>query len=223
MLPLVIAATAFVGTHLLMSHPLRAPMVRALGQNGFMGVYALVSLGTLGWLAHVFKRVPVGVPLYDAGPLVWAISSALMLLASILLLGSIARNPALPGADAATLATRPPVGVFTWTRHPMNWSFALWALSHALVSPRPPVLILTAFIALLAIAGSLGQDAKKAALIGQPWRAYMDRTAFIPFTKGAGFPGMHALGGGLVVWLVITWLHPLAGAGQKAGIWHWLG
>ena len=33
---------AFVGTHFLMSHPLRSPMVSALGERGFAGVYSLV-------------------------------------------------------------------------------------------------------------------------------------------------------------------------------------
>jgi hypothetical protein len=32
--------------------------------------------------------------------------------------------------------------------------------------------------------------------------------------------GMHALAGGLVLWLAATWLHmPLAG--WKAGLWRW--
>ena len=44
---LVAACLAFVGTHFAMSHPLRAGMVRALGEKGFQGVYTLVSLATL--------------------------------------------------------------------------------------------------------------------------------------------------------------------------------
>lgn len=38
---LLIAATAFVGTHFLMSHPLRAPLVSRLGEKGFLGLYSL--------------------------------------------------------------------------------------------------------------------------------------------------------------------------------------
>ena len=34
---LVLASVAFVGTHFLMSHPLRSGMVAALGEKGFAG------------------------------------------------------------------------------------------------------------------------------------------------------------------------------------------
>ena len=47
---LALASAAFVGTHFLMSHPLRASMVGALGEKGFAGVYTLVSLATFGWM-----------------------------------------------------------------------------------------------------------------------------------------------------------------------------
>lgn len=220
---LIIACALFVGTHLLLSHPLRAPLAKALGDNGFMGVYSLVAFGTLGWMAHVFRFTRYGEPLWGVGNGLWALSSLIMLLAAILLVGSVVGNPALPGPDGAALAVKPIKGVFTITRHPMNWSFVLWAIAHALISPRPAVLVLTASITLLALIGSLGQDAKKVRLIGAPWRDYMARTAFIPFGKGSKFPGMHAVGGGLVVWLVVTWAHPLLGSGMAAGIWRWIG
>ena len=111
----------------------------------------------------------------------------------------------------------------------MMWSFALWSLSHALVSPRPAVIVLCAFVAVLALVGAAGQDAKKAKLMGAAWRDWASRTSYWPFggqvsgriSWGAATPGMHALGGGLVVWLLATWLHPLAGAGMPAGIWRW--
>ncbi|MFX7922504.1 NnrU family protein, partial [Acinetobacter baumannii] len=48
---LALASASFVATHFLLSHPLRAPLVKALGAGGFMGVYSLVAFGTLGWMA----------------------------------------------------------------------------------------------------------------------------------------------------------------------------
>ena len=53
---LMIANLLFVGGHLAMSHPLRAPMVGALGERGFLGVYSLVSLALLAWVGHVFPQ-----------------------------------------------------------------------------------------------------------------------------------------------------------------------
>ncbi|MFN4039918.1 MAG: NnrU family protein, partial [Erythrobacter sp.] len=47
---LLAANTAFVGSHFAMSHPLRAPMVKALGAGGFQGAYTLVSFATLAWV-----------------------------------------------------------------------------------------------------------------------------------------------------------------------------
>ncbi len=46
-LNLALATFAFVGTHLLMSHPLRAGLVARLGERGFAGVYSLVAFATL--------------------------------------------------------------------------------------------------------------------------------------------------------------------------------
>jgi len=34
---LIMAMTAFVGTHLVLSHPLRATLVRKFGPSGFLG------------------------------------------------------------------------------------------------------------------------------------------------------------------------------------------
>lgn len=223
---LLVALVAFVGSHLAMSHPLRASMVQTLGNNGFQIAYLVVSFATLGWAAHEFGKVPYGDLLWSVGTGLWTVSTILMLVASILLLGSFVRNPALPAPGAAKLATQPARGVFAITRHPMMWSFALWSLAHVLVAPRPAVIALCAAIAFLALVGAAGQDAKKATLMGDAWRDWASRTTYWPLAGQLSgripwaFPGMHALGGGLVVWLVATWAHPLAG-GPLAGIWAW--
>ena len=55
---LVAANTAFVGMHFVMSHPLRAPLVKALGAGGFQAAYSAVSFATLAWVYFAFKAAP---------------------------------------------------------------------------------------------------------------------------------------------------------------------
>ena len=47
---IAVAPTAFVGTHFLLSHPLREPIVDAVGNAAFLGIYSAVAAVTLGWL-----------------------------------------------------------------------------------------------------------------------------------------------------------------------------
>jgi uncharacterized membrane protein len=221
MLMLFVALSAFVGTHFAMSHPLRAPMVSALGAQGFQLVYLLVSFVTLGWAAHAFREAPYGQTLWTAGDALWVVSTAIMFAASVLLAGSFVGNPALPQPGAEALAARPAHGVFTITRHPMMWSFALWGLAHVIVAPRPAVILLCAAMAFLALAGAAGQDVKKRTLMGPAWTDWSSRTSYWPFAKGAGWPGTIALVGGTILWLAASWAHPLMGA-PMAGVWRWL-
>ena len=44
---LLFSAIAFVGLHFLLSHPLRGPLVRAMGERPFQGLYSLVAIVTL--------------------------------------------------------------------------------------------------------------------------------------------------------------------------------
>ena len=171
---LILASTAFVGTHFAMSHPLRAGMVARLGPSGFMGVYSLVSFATLLWMIFAFRAAhAAGAPyLWDAGDAGWIIGSLLLWLGSILLVGSFVRNPAFPTPGAAVTRIGEPVAVFRITRHPMLWGFILWAVTHAIVAPSAPSLVLVAAIFILALGGAYGQDRKKERLIGDPWREW---------------------------------------------------
>lgn len=210
-----LATFAFVGTHLLMSHPLRAALVARLGESGFMGVYSLVSFATLGWIILAWRGGDDSGFLWVAPLWWWPVASAMMALASILLVGSLLGNPAFPHPGAAPRDIPPPKGVFAITRHPMNTSFMLWALVHISLSGSPRNLIVAGGILLLALAGSIGQDRKKARLVGEPWRRWMARTSFVPFGALLGgratwrdaFPGWVALIGGLVLWAAITSFH----------------
>lgn len=217
---LIAASVAFVGTHFLLSHPLRAPLVARLGPRGFLGLYVLVALATFAWMVVAYRATGAQPLWWVPGEPAWRIASAVMLVGSVLFVGSLFGNPALPGAPAAGEAR----GVFAVTRHPMMWGFALWALVHFAVFPTDAHLVLTAAMLLLALVGAALQDAKKAALL-PGWREWQARTSYWPFAAQlAGrarwsLGGARAILGGTALWLAATWLHP----GGDAGIWRWIG
>ncbi|HKT99368.1 MAG TPA: NnrU family protein [Paraburkholderia sp.] len=222
----VAAAVAFVGSHFILSHPLRKPLVGAIGERAFQGVYSLVSFATLGWMIVAYRRAPLTEPLWAVGNGLWALVTVVMLIASVLLLGSLIRNPALPTGGRPGAFPEAALGVYAVTRHPMMWAFALWGLCHIAVYPVAKNIVVAAAIVVLALVGAALQDHKKERLQPEQWPAWEAKTSYLPFAAIAagrarlgGF-GMHALAGGLVVWLVATWAHgPLAG--MAAGIWRW--
>ena len=213
---LFLSAIAFVGTHFLLSHPLRGPLAGAMGERAFQGLYSLVALITFGAMIYFYRVCGREPPLWDAGEAGWIAGTILMLIGSILFVGSFVGNPALPGVRMERGLQ--PKGVFAITRHPMMWGFALWAIVHLMVLAMPKALVFDGAIILLALGGAAGQDRKKAGLMGERWHEWTAQTAFIPFTRGVANPGMIALVGGILLFLIATWAHPV-----PAGIWRWIG
>ena len=212
---LVLATIAFVGTHVLLSHPLRAGLVAWLGERGFTGVYSLVALATFAWMVVAWQAGSDADALWVAPLWWWPFASALMLIASILLAGALVRNPAFPRPGAQPRSIPGPRGIYAITRHPMNTSFMLWALVHTSLSGSARNLIVAAGIMVLALFGSIGQDRKKERLLGEIWRDWRARTSFVPF--GAllagrvrwrnAIPGAVALIGGTIFWALATSYH----------------
>lgn len=220
---LLAAAVAFVGTHFALSHPLRGAIVRVVGAAGFQAVYSLVAIATFVWIVIAFRAVPPqGAPAWSGmAELPWALATVLMLVASVLLVGSFIGNPALPAPGAAEMAARGPHGVFYVTRHPMMWSFALWSASHVLVSPTLRVMILAGAVAFLALVGSHMQDRKKEVLMGPAWAKWEQQTSYWPRLGGFAKAGAVPWIGGVVLWIAATWSH-IPSIGIPAGLWRWL-
>ena len=212
---LFFSAIAFVGTHFLLSHPLREPLARRLGERAFQGLYSLVAIVLLGAMIGFYRVIGDEPQLWSAGPAAWIAGELLMWLGSILLVGSFVGNPALPGSRGPKGG---PKGVFTITRHPMMWAFALWAIVHLTVVAIPKALVFDGAILLLAGVGAALQDRKKAGLMGDAWHEWTAQTAFWPFSRGLASPGAVALVAGTALFLLATWLHPL-----PVGVWRWIG
>lgn len=226
LLVLLAAATTFVGTHFLMSHPLRRALLGAVGEKGFLALYSLVAFATFGVTIWAYQSAPVTEFWWQVGDGLWATVTVSMLFASILFVGSFSKNPALPGssAEAGTAASR---GVYAVTRHPMMWAIAIWGASHILIYPVAKNIIFSSAMIILALVGATMQDRKRKVLDPQGWPTWEAKTSHLPFAAIAtgrakfGGLGMHAVGGGLILWLLATWAHvPLAG--WPAGVWRWL-
>jgi uncharacterized membrane protein len=213
---LLLSSIAFVGTHFLLSHPLRGPLVRTMGEGPFRGVYSMVALITLGLMVFFYHAIGRETYLmWNAGDAGWIIGTILMWLAAILFVGSFLGNPALVGAPGPRGG---PSGVLRITRHPMMWSFAIWAAVHMMIIAQFKTVVFDSAIIILALVGAYMQDRKKAGQMGEDWHDWTAQTAFVPFTRGLANPGIVALVGGTLLFLIATWAHPI-----PAGIWRWIG
>lgn len=205
-----IAIAAFVGGHLVLSHPLRRPIAGAIGEGGFALVYSLVAFATLGWAVSLWRQVEPDRLWQVPVPLHW-VMVAVMLLAAILFVGSVtAPNPALMGGKTG----KGPQGVQRITRHPMMWAFALWAIVHITLSADSRTITLAGGILALALVGAALQDGKKRTQ-NPAYADHMAKTGFIPFAAQlsgrqpwAG-PGWIAGIGGLVLWAGLLHAHPI--------------
>lgn len=209
---LIIAISIFVGGHELLSHPLRAPLVRRVGEKGFALIYSVVALGSLFWAVQLWKRIPPD-RLWQLPPWANAVAIVAMLFAFILFVGSVTSpNPALMGMKPGGS----PRGVQRITRHPMMWSFAIWALVHIAMSADSRTIVLAGGILTLALFGASMQDKKKRAST-PGYGDHVAATGFVPFGAqirgrsawSSALPGVIALVGGFVLWAVALWAHPL--------------
>ena len=209
---LIIAISLFVAGHELLSHPLRAPLVARLGEKGFALLYSVVALGSLFWAVQLWKAVPPD-RLWTVSSWVHWLMVALMLFAAILFIGSVtAPNPALMGMPAGGR----PRGVQRITRHPMMWSFAIWALVHIVLTADSRTIVLASGIATLALFGAAMQDGKKKAQ-NPAYGDHMRATGFVPFAAqmngrapwNTAVPGLVATLGGLALWALLLWAHPM--------------
>lgn len=217
---LIAANAGFVGTHFAMSHPLRSPMVKALGDTGQQIAYSIVSLGFFVWIYFAFTAAP-SADLAGSGTAGWVVATALTLPAMILFAGSMIGNPALGLPGSEDMARSAPKGVFAITRHPMMWGFALWALSHMVLFWSLRTMITAFAMGFLALVGAAMQDRKKQKLMGDAWLTWESHTSFWPRLSGFAKAGAVPWLLGLALFAGLSWAHIPIG-GIAAGIWRWL-
>ncbi len=183
-LAVFLGTAGFVLSHVIMSHPLRPAMVRALGEKGFSGVYSLIVALFFAWMLYAYSTAPY-VALW--GDPLWARHLLLLIMLPAVLLFTIsvtAPNPTMGPQGAEKLLAGSATGAIT--RHPMLWAFVLWALGHMIANGDAATVILTGGILVLALGGAGAIDWKKRKALGPAYAAYMARTSFVPFAAVIG-------------------------------------
>jgi uncharacterized membrane protein len=180
MTSLVIAMIAFLGSHFaLSSGPVRAALARLVGEAAFQGAYSLLALALIVWTVIAFENAPF-VPLWTVPwmPLVPVVVMPLAVL--FLVCGVSQRNPTMVGGHFSAAADPAP-GILRITRHPVLWSFALWALAHIAPNGDLASLIFFGGFALLALAGTVVIDLKRRARDPEGYARFAAATSRLPF------------------------------------------
>jgi uncharacterized membrane protein len=212
---LALATVVFLATHYVSSTPLRSGLVALLGENGYLGLYTLVSLVTLGWMIWAYVRAPYeGLWIGDEFK-VWTV---VLMPASLVLIacGVLTRNPSAVRQERALQAMGEPRGILRVTRHPILWGIALWAAVHLISRGDAASLIFFGGFLLLAASGTVLQDQRKDKMIGVDWKRFALTTSNFPFAaimQGRNQFRFDEIGwgkvlAGLALYFVLVFLHP---------------
>ena len=102
-----------------------------------------------------------------------------------------------------------PRGVIRVTRHPMLWSFAIWAAVHIIGNGDTATIIFFGAFLVTALAGMPSIDAKLARRDWETWQAVSGGTSIVPFVAIA--QGRNRFVAGELGWLmpaiaVVAWI-----------------
>ncbi len=181
MIELSAASGLFLGIHLLISGTkLRAVIVAAIGENTYLGLFALSSLGALVWLCVAYSHAYASADnrtVFDLGQEFRNLAIPVIAVAFLLAApGLLMSNPS--SARQETAAVR---GVLRVTRHPFLWGAAIWAGYHLLATGRLASVVFFATFVVLALLGTRAIDGKCKRKRGAQWQAVAQQTSNIPF------------------------------------------
>lgn len=214
---LFVAAVTFVAAHfLLASQPVRAGVVRGIGEVGFMIAYSGISTVLFVWMLAAYGNAPYADVWYPAAWTRHVVFTIMPFSVLLVVLGYLTPNPTAVGGERAFEAPDPAPGIFRVTRHPVMWGIGLWALAHLLANGDQASIVLFGALAILAFGGMLAVDSKRARKMGAKWGPLAMTTSIIPFMailEGRArfdWPGIgwRRLGIALTVFLLLMLGHP---------------
>ncbi len=182
MLWILLAGIFFVGIHLLIAGTtVRDRLVARLGEQAYMGLFSLLSIGGLVWLCWAWSASDPAAPWWSwlsLKPVVWV---GMFLAFQLAAIGLTTRSPTAAGGEALLRSDEPATGILRITRHPFLWGVALWGGVHLLVNPDGPAFLFFGALLSLALLGPRSIDAKRARRHGEAWERFAAKTSNLPF------------------------------------------
>lgn len=212
---LVVAAVVWIGVHIgIAGTRLRDAVVGRIDENTFRAAFSLLSVVVIVFLVRAWSTASTAHVWYAPDWLRWLLV-AVMLPGFVLFVASVSGpNPTMLGPAGAT--AQAPRGMIRVTRHPMLWSFALWAAVHIVGNGDTASILFFAAFLVTALAGMLSIDAKVARRDPATWQALSAATSIVPFAaivqgrnrfvpREIGWP---TLAIALAAWAALLYLHP---------------
>jgi len=222
---LLLAALLWIGVHVgIAGTRLRDAIVARIGETPFRGLFSVLSIATIIFLVRAWSLSPTEPIWFTSDWLRWILVVA-MLPAFVLFVASVSQpNPTMVGPPDA--AARPPRGMTRVTRHPMLWSFAIWAAVHVIGNGDSASIVFFGAFLITALAGMPSIDAKLARRDPATWQALSAATSIVPFAAIAagrnrfvpGEIGRLTPAVALVAWIVLLLLHPVL-FGTAPAVW----
>lgn len=182
MASLALASLYFLAIHVFVSgSTLRDRIVAKTGEQGFLGLFSLLSLVGIIWLVRAYAAAPA--ILLWASPL-WFRPIALVLVfvaALLVVIGLTTPSPTAAGGEKILDDAEPVTGILRVSRHPFLMGVALWALTHLIASGDAAGTVLFTTMFLLGVVGPGLIDKKRARRFGDRWEAFAQATSVVPF------------------------------------------
>ncbi|MBW2422111.1 MAG: NnrU family protein [Deltaproteobacteria bacterium] len=182
MLSLLLASVFFVGIHLFVSGTsLRDVIVGKIGEQPYLGLFALLSLGGIVWMSMSYGRAP-DVELWGQLDHLWWLALLLMVIAFLLaVIGITTPSPTSAGGEGLLEKEDAARGILRITRHPFLSGAAIWAATHLLVNGDLASLVFFGAFLVLTVSGPVAIDRKRARALGDDWERFAAVTSRLPF------------------------------------------
>ena len=215
------AAATFAGIHLLVAGTkLRDRIVARIGEQRYLGLFSLASLGAIGWLTWAYSNAfsssaNAG---YWTTPawLKWTCGGVVLIGMLSIVVGLLTPNPTAVQQEKLLDAENPARGALRITRHPFLWGIALWSAAHITANGDRASLVLFSTFLIVAVAGTSSIDQKRKRRYGASWEAFAAKTSNVPFAAilagrnelRIGEIGAWRIAVALAVFVAIVLAHP---------------
>lgn len=218
---LLIGCAGFLLVHLGISGtPLRAVLQGKLGEQGYLGVYSLLSAVTLGIMIYGYGKVPHTDFIWYPHPNAYLVTKVLLFVSLLtIVMGTLTKNPTAVMNEKAL--DEDISGLLKITRHPVQWGILMFAAGHMIANGDVASLIFFGTLVSLSFFGMLSMDQRRRAEADPRWATFMANTSMVPFA--AMFAGRLrftladvnwvGLIAGTGLYLAVYWLHDMVSGG----------